>query len=298
MDYLDEITVVIPAYNASRTITASIGSVRQALAPALRIIVVDDGSTDDTAAVAVAAGAEVIHQTNQGASVARRRGIESVRTPYLIALDADDILRAGMLDAFHLIRQDVRAAVVGGAVAVMGRDGVVVRHNDAPAPWFTTEGLLANPVSPWPPCAAIWRTSSLNAALSHPIPALQPRYAEDYELLVRASLVGHIRAVTAVTANYRTLGGKSTLDVVAPLRSAEEIRSHYAHNLGLVVEPMPLQNLRELASWRLFRAHQAEYGAPRALLMAMRRPSEFRRVCAAGIKRFLRAGRLRRNAKP
>jgi glycosyltransferase involved in cell wall biosynthesis len=64
----------------------------QTIGPA-HIIVVDDGSTDDTGGVAASFGAlvEVIRQENAGVSAATNRGIEAVRTPLLACLDADDI---------------------------------------------------------------------------------------------------------------------------------------------------------------------------------------------------------------
>ena len=68
-----KVSVVIPAYNAERTIAEavvqSLSQTRGSLQ--VELIVVDDGSTDDTAAIAEAAGATVIRQQNAGPAVAR-----------------------------------------------------------------------------------------------------------------------------------------------------------------------------------------------------------------------------------
>lgn len=85
------ISVVIPAYNAAAFITETINSARaQTLAP-LEIIVVDDGSVDDTAAVAEALGCRVIRQANGGVCVARNVGILAATGDWIALLDHDDL---------------------------------------------------------------------------------------------------------------------------------------------------------------------------------------------------------------
>lgn len=89
------VSVVIPAYDAGSYVGAAVRSVLAQTHSALECIVVDDGSTDDTAAIVEAIGDErvrVLREPHRGSvSLARNRGIE-VSTGELIAfLDADDI---------------------------------------------------------------------------------------------------------------------------------------------------------------------------------------------------------------
>jgi glycosyltransferase involved in cell wall biosynthesis len=87
------ISVVIPCYNGARVIRTTVESVlAQTLSP-LEVIVVDDGSTDDSAAIAEALGppVRVIRQPNQGESVARNRGIDEAKGEWVAFLDADDL---------------------------------------------------------------------------------------------------------------------------------------------------------------------------------------------------------------
>jgi len=86
-------SVVIPAFNAERTLAAAIDSVlAQTLAPSA-VIVVDDGSTDRTAEIAQVFGTRVtlIQQDHFGPGAATTLGFDAVTTPVLAGLDADDI---------------------------------------------------------------------------------------------------------------------------------------------------------------------------------------------------------------
>ena len=85
-------SVVIPAFNAASTLARAIESVREQSRPAHEIIVVDDGSTDDTAEVARQFGEAVrlIRQPNSGVSVARNAGAAAATGDWLAFLDADD----------------------------------------------------------------------------------------------------------------------------------------------------------------------------------------------------------------
>jgi glycosyltransferase involved in cell wall biosynthesis len=85
-----KISVVIPAYNAAAFLPRSIASVRAQTLQPVEVIVVDDGSTDDTTAVAAGLGVRVITRTNSGPSAARNTGIQMASGDWIALLDADD----------------------------------------------------------------------------------------------------------------------------------------------------------------------------------------------------------------
>jgi GT2 family glycosyltransferase len=87
-----EFSVIIPACNSAATLTRAIESVLAQSWPADEIIVIDDGSTDDTLQLARGFGDQVrvIHQSNAGVSVARNQGAEVATGDWLAFLDADD----------------------------------------------------------------------------------------------------------------------------------------------------------------------------------------------------------------
>src|SRR5262245_55236073 len=86
------VSVIIPTYNSARFLPDAIGSVLAQTFCDFEVIVIDDGSTDDTETVVARYGAAVrcIHQPNSGVAVARNRGIEEARGRYVAFLDADD----------------------------------------------------------------------------------------------------------------------------------------------------------------------------------------------------------------
>lgn len=87
-----KISAIIPAFNAERTIARALHSVLAQTRPADEILVINDGSTDNTADAVRAFGDRVrlITQANAGVSVARNTGIQSASGDWIAFLDADD----------------------------------------------------------------------------------------------------------------------------------------------------------------------------------------------------------------
>ena len=125
------VSVIVPAYNAASHLPTAIASVRAQTMPDWEMIIVNDGSIDDTVAILDAQDdprIRVIHQPNAGASAARNAGLGHARGTYITFLDADDLLppdalnlRAAFLDA----QPDVD--IVNGGVRVTSQ-GRLLRH--------------------------------------------------------------------------------------------------------------------------------------------------------------------------
>ena len=90
---MPQVTVIIPAYNAGRTITAALQSVFAQTYRDFDVIVVDDGSTDDTALRVAEWGDRVtyVRQANGGPGSARNEALRHTRSPLVAFLDADDV---------------------------------------------------------------------------------------------------------------------------------------------------------------------------------------------------------------
>jgi GT2 family glycosyltransferase len=94
------VSVVIPAYNSARFISAAIECVLHQTYRCFEVVVVNDGSTDETANEVARFGTAVscIHQQNRGLSAARNRGIQSASGPLIAFLDADDLWKPTKLE--------------------------------------------------------------------------------------------------------------------------------------------------------------------------------------------------------
>ena len=95
------VSVIIPTYNRARYLTGGVGSVVAQDYGDREIIVVDDGSTDGTPAVAAGLGSAVryVRQENRGPAAARNCGIRASRGRYIAFLDSDDLFLPGKLSA-------------------------------------------------------------------------------------------------------------------------------------------------------------------------------------------------------
>ena len=113
------VSVIVPAFNAGRTLAATLASIQaQSLAP-VQIVVVDDGSTDDTAALAEVGalpGSELIRLANSGVASAMNAGLAAARGDWVAFLDADDLWEPDCLQSqlAHVSANPGLDACVGG----------------------------------------------------------------------------------------------------------------------------------------------------------------------------------------
>jgi glycosyltransferase involved in cell wall biosynthesis len=106
------ISVVIPSYNAGRWLAASLDSMFRQTLPAGEIVVVDDGSTDDTAAILATYGdrVQVIRGTHAGLAAARNLGLAVARGDWIAFHDADDVALPDRLARLQTMLDEIRGA--------------------------------------------------------------------------------------------------------------------------------------------------------------------------------------------
>jgi glycosyltransferase involved in cell wall biosynthesis len=134
------VSVVIPVYNGAGHLAETLAAVRAQSHPAVEIIVVDDGSTDDSLDVVLRAApqAQILRQPNAGVSAARNRGLAAARGEYICFLDQDDIWHPLQLE--RQLAQLAARADTGAAVC---------RYHH----WTPTLGRHEAPADLWPPDA-------------------------------------------------------------------------------------------------------------------------------------------------
>ena len=134
-EVLEQTAALVPAYNAGGHLQGVIDDIKQIM-PAERIIVVDDGSADNTADIARAAGVIlVVHDPNQGKGVALKSGVDKARElgfEFVIALDADGQHAPSEIPRFIRRQAETGADMIvgnrvdGSEVGMGGHDNEVV----------------------------------------------------------------------------------------------------------------------------------------------------------------------------
>jgi len=116
------VSIIMPAYNAEKYISASVASVLEQTLNNWELIIVNDGSIDDTRTYLDALSdsrIKVIHQNNMGVSSARNRALDVVQGEFVTFLDADDILSAGSLEVrVKYLQSNPEVDIVDGTVSV------------------------------------------------------------------------------------------------------------------------------------------------------------------------------------
>src|SRR5262249_48028723 len=118
---LPPISIIIPAYNAAGWVLQAIGSCIKQRYESFEVIVVDDGSTDETYSVCYrfveAAGGPVriFRTANRGSSAARNTGLDHAIGDYVLFLDADDLLTECALEKLGAIASNGEVDAVFGS---------------------------------------------------------------------------------------------------------------------------------------------------------------------------------------
>lgn len=116
-----KVSVIIPVYNGGQAFKKCLYDVMNQTLKDIEIICVDDGSTDESAQIISQAALEdsrihYVYQNNQGAAVARNKGMEYATGEYVSFLDADDFYEAEMLEKAYInsVKHDVDICIFRG----------------------------------------------------------------------------------------------------------------------------------------------------------------------------------------
>jgi glycosyltransferase involved in cell wall biosynthesis len=219
-----KVSIIIPCYNAARTLPATLASARAQSLREIEIIAVDDGSTDTTGAVlADVAKAEpritIVRRSNGGLAAARNTGIDAARGDVIALLDADDVIDPDYL-ARHVANLEAHALDLSYArVRYIDADGRPTGKSTRPP----LAGLKAEDFLVSNPCTAflVFRRDLIAR-----VGAFDPAYRrlEDQEWLFRAVHRGAtLRGVDATLAGYRITPGSLSSNVAAMEQAFETL---------------------------------------------------------------------------
>lgn len=208
------VSVVVPAFDAERTLRAAVASIRAQAYRPLEILVVDDASRDGTAEVArELAGADlraIRLERNSGPAAARNRGIQLARGKYLAFLDADDLWLPGKLERqvpalearpeLVLVTCDSRYVSESGAFLRLSHE---CRPPASGADAWKT--LLAYNFSPTP-TVLVRRADVVGEGGFDPA----KRFGEDLHLWIRLARRGEVLALPEVLVEIREWPGSVT----------------------------------------------------------------------------------------
>ena len=213
------ISVIIPCYNQAHFLTDSIESILSQTYPHHEIVVVDDGSTDNTGEVAGRyPGVRCVSQENHGLAAARNTGIRTSNGDYLVFLDADDRLLPHALEAgLTCLRARPECAFVFGRCRVVGIDGAPLPG--WPQPRFDEDyyGSLLRGNYIWMTAMVMYRR-----AVFESVKAFSPQMkgAEDYALYLQITRDFAIYFHGHEVAEYRQHHANMTSDTPLMLRSS------------------------------------------------------------------------------
>ena len=195
------VSVIIPCYNGETFLEEALRSVLTQSYPHVEIVVVDDGSTDSSAAIAQRFPVRYIRQQNRGLSEARNAGIRESKGSYLVFLDADDRLKPEAIEAgLRLLEIRTDCAMAVGDHLFMSADGSHLSNSRKVHPLQSHyEALLKSNFVEM--IASVLFRRSIFDEVGGFDPTL--RVAEDYELYLRIARVRPICCHAAIVAEYR-----------------------------------------------------------------------------------------------
>jgi glycosyltransferase involved in cell wall biosynthesis len=248
---MPSIAVVMPAYNAAEWIDETLESVRAQTRPADEVIVVDDGSTDDTAARARAHGVRVLVQANGGPPAAYNAGFDAASCDYAAMCPADDLWNPRKIEwQAQALETDPGIDVLFAKARYFGLSEGDHPHPQRPGvqehgPFL--RAMYAQDLVPAP-------TAVVRVALHRELGRFDESLpSEDYEFWLRALRAGATFAYDdRVLVRLRQHGGNVSSRALSIWEMNHRIRTRYAPDVAdeSLTRDLLARDLREIARCR------------------------------------------------
>lgn len=253
--------MIIPTYNCRAYIKQALESIFAQTYASYEIIVIDDGSTDDTSVILAPFQHRIryFYQENAGVSVARNRGLQQARGEFIVFLDADDFfLPTKLADQMALLDENSSVDYVHSGSYLVDEFGEVIEIQEPwhKAPQLDLEAWLIHP----PPCLHgilmrrnwVQRVGGFDPSLAH---------GEDTALYLQLALLGW-RGIwlKRPTVCYRQHSGNATRNARAQAKSRMRIMDDFFRRDDL---PLKIRALEQdvlfgnlmWSVWDLFRTN-------------------------------------------
>jgi hypothetical protein len=286
------VSIIIPCFNQAHFLSAAIESAQSQTYEKVEIVVIDDGSTDNTEEVVSRyRGVRYIRQQNEGLSGARNTGIRRSNGEFVVFLDADDRLRPSAAKrAVEVLDAHPECAFVSGEYCDIGVDGARIHEwLRPPIPGNHYLALLRSNYITCP-AAVTYRRGVFQAVGGFD---RRLNVCEDYDLYLRIARLFPVCAHGEVAAEYRRysasmsdnparmlVGALSVLKRQRPFiredsRRAEAFAEGLAHWRSRYGAPLAAQTRKNLARWETRWEGLAGFGvllrnAPKELRTIMR----------------------------
>ena len=221
-----KVSVVVPTRNRSTLLSMTLRSVLRQQQVELEVIVVDEASTDDTAALLTTLGdarVRIIHHDRpRGVSAARNRGAAEAHGEWLAFVDDDDLWAPDKLaQQIHAAQAVGRDWAYAGSVNITDR-GQVIHGRPPPSPEEVVGALLRYNAIPGGGSNVIVRRTAWER-----IGPFDPRLrnTEDWEMWIRLAKYGLPACVCSPLVGYRVHGSNSSLDVEQIAQGAKLIEA-------------------------------------------------------------------------
>ncbi|HEY7545941.1 MAG TPA: glycosyltransferase [Blastocatellia bacterium] len=223
MQKTDLVSVIIPCYNQAHFLREALESVIGQTYPHYEVIVVDDGSTDDTQKVSSTfERVRCLKQKNRGLAAARNAGFEASRGSLVVFLDADDrLLPAALEDGINSLDSHPACAFAYGHVRLIASDGspVPTPHQVAIESDHYLELLRHNII--WTTGAIVYRREALDE-----VGGFNPLVSgsADFDLNARISRLFPICCSERIVLEYRHHDDSMSRDFALMLKAAVTAR--------------------------------------------------------------------------
>jgi glycosyltransferase involved in cell wall biosynthesis len=201
------VSVVVPAYNAARYIGAALDSALSQTYANLELVVVDDGSTDGTAAIVQGYGDRVryVYQANARQAAARNRGVRESSGEVVAFLDADDLWLPDKLEKqIELLRRHPEAGLIFCGLCVINAEGILGAERIGKLRGDPIPEILLGKVI----CAGIGSTALVRRDVLEVVGGFDPELppCEDIDLFLRIATRFPVHAVNEALVHYRLHG--------------------------------------------------------------------------------------------